>query len=51
MNTYRPQAHRPAPWWVGLVGLIAAAIVVAAGVWFAFAILTSLSGYIPSGLR
>ena len=49
MSTYyRPQAHRPPPWWVGLLGLIAMAIVVAAGVWFAFAILTSLQQYVPT---
>ena len=48
MNTYRSQAHRPAPWWVGLIGLIASAAVVAAAVWFAFAILTSLAQYVPT---
>lgn len=29
----RSQAYRPGPWWVGLIGLIAAAFVTVAFLW------------------
>ena len=51
MTSYRSsQAHRPAPWWLPLVGLAAYALVGAGVVYLALVLLTSLSTYIPSGL-
>ena len=34
-------------WWIQLALLIASAAVVALGVWFAFALLTSMQQYVP----
>lgn len=44
----RPQAYRPTPYWISLLGLIAYAIPVAFLVWVALALLGSLDSYSPS---
>lgn len=50
MTRYR-QAHRPAPIWIGLIGLIGYAVVGTAIVYLAFVLLAALAGDIPAALR
>ena len=53
MASYRSQAHRPAPWWVGFIGL-AGYVLAAAGVvfvaWFVLQAFLGMGTYIETVL-